>query len=333
MKVPYISVVVPVYNAEKTIERCVNSISGQSFQDLEILLIDDGSKDESGSICDRLAGQDERIMVVHKANQGVSATRNKGMEMASGKYLLFVDCDDYLPKDYCEAMVKAREEQGEDVYCWTALQIVSENHSVGEQMLSYEDAEYSLADRRDVLKFSARYLLNSPVNKLYRMQVIRQNGLKMDETISIAEDLLFNLCYLEAVGNCRIVLLNKVAYFYVRNGQASLDHGYRPDYYKIHKRVLGALWQYCKEWQVPAEDIPLYYKRYWEYMQNALANLDCAGCPLSRWKRFWEKSRIVADRHFQKSVNYMRHTMGRGSFLALKSRCYALVWLYDRVRG
>lgn len=329
---PYISVIVPVYNAEKTIERCVESIQRQSFGDLEILLIDDGSGDGSGALCDRLAGEDGRIRVCHKENGGVSHTRNTGMKMAEGRYLLFVDGDDYLPDDYCESLVKAQEEAGEDVFCWTALRIVSENNSVAEQNLVYEEAGRSVAERRDVLKFSARYLLNSPVNKLYHAGIIKRHGLAMEEKISIAEDLLFNLQYLDAAGNCRIVILNQVPYYYVRNGQVSLDNRYRKHFYAIHKKVLGALWDYCKKWQVPPEDIPLFFTRYWEYMQNAFANLESAGCPLSRFAKFVEKSRITADGYFQKSLVQKKGTMGRGSYLMWRSRVYLFAWLYEKIR-
>ena len=96
---PLISVIVPVYNAEKTIKRCVDSIRRQTFSDVEILLIEDGAKDVSGALCDSFAGEDARIRVLHKKNAGVSTARNSGMDMAQGIYLQFVDSDDYLPED------------------------------------------------------------------------------------------------------------------------------------------------------------------------------------------------------------------------------------------
>lgn len=329
---PYISVVVPVYNAENSIERCVSSITGQTFADMEILLVDDGSKDSGGLLCDKLAQNDNRVRVIHKENAGVSAARNTGMEEATGKYILFVDSDDYLPLNYVEEMVKAQKEFGEEAFVWTALQIVSENGSMKEEWLAYGEEERSIATRKDVLKFSARYVLNSPVNKLYHRHIIKENRLRMDENLSIAEDLLFNLQYLDAAGGCSVIILNRVLYYYVRNGQVSLDHGYKKNYYKIHKKVLGMLWEYCKSWQVSGEDIPLFYKRYREYMQNAFSNLEYKNCSLSRFGKFMEKSRITADKHFQKSLIQQRETMGRGSYFMWRSRIYLLVWLYEKIR-
>lgn len=329
---PEISVIVPVYNAEKTVGRCVNSIRKQTFSNLEIILVDDGSKDASGSLCDRLAEDDSRIRVCHKENGGVSSARNRGISLAKGTYIQFVDCDDYLPEDFCAALLEAQKKYGKDAFVWTALQIVSENGVVSEEELRYEETPCSFAGRRDVLKFSARYLLNSPVNKLYHGEIIRKTSLHMNEEISIAEDLLFNLEYLDAAGECPVVILNNIPYFYVRNGEVSLDHGYREGYYKIHKQVLGKLWNYCEKWEIPTEDRSLYYSRYWEYMMAALANNNCADSPLSFWQRIWENGKVYKDKNFQKSLKTKKRTMGRGSYFTMRTRSGIIVWLYEKVR-
>ena len=329
---PYISVVVPVYNAEKNIERCVGSVLKQSFSDWELLLIDDGSMDGSAAICDNFVLQDARIRVFHKENGGASSARNKGMELAKGRYLLFLDSDDYLPGNYLEALTGQQELRGEEAFCWTALRIISENHQVKEDVYAYDEAPCSVARRSDILKLSARYLLNSPVNKLYKTELIRAHFLRMPEDIRIAEDLWFNLQYLEAIGDCPIVILNQVTYYYVRNGEASLDHGYRSNYYKIHKKILAELFDYSQKWQAPPEDESLYYARYWEYMQNAFSNLDLEDCSLNEWQKFWEKGRILRDGKFQKSLIYYKGKMGRGSYLVMRSRSYLLVQLYHCLR-
>ncbi len=328
----YISVIVPVYNAEKTIERCVNSITGQTFADMEILLVDDGSKDNSGALCDKLAQSDNRLRVIHKENAGVSAARNTGMDEATGEYILFVDSDDYLPLDYVEEMVKAQKAFGKDAFVWTTIQVVSDNNSVQEERYIYSEEKYAKVCRKDVLKLSAKYLLNSPVNKMYLREVLNKNNLHMKKDISIAEDLLFNLQYLDAVGEVPIVVLNQMTYYYVRNGQPSLDSGYRKNYYTIHKMVLGQMWEYVKKWEVQKVDIPLFHKRYWEYMQNAFSNLENHNCPLSKFQKFTEKSRITVDRHFQKSLLQKKRSMGRGSYIMWRSRIYLLVWLYEKIR-
>ena len=327
-----ISVIIPVYNAEKTIERCVSSICAQTYTDLEIILVDDGSRDRSGALCDTLADTDRRITVLHKENGGVSSARNSGMELAKGKYMQFVDSDDYIPKDYCEQLIKAQNKFESDTFVWSGVDTISDNGMVAMQNVQYSAAQYDIVKRSDVLKLSAKFLLNSPCNKLYCTNIVKNNHICMDEHISIAEDLLFNLKYMDAAGNCSIVIVNQAKYCYVRNGQDSLDYGYVKNYYNIHKKVLYILWKYSLLWKVPAEDISLYYKRYWDYMQSAFYNLEREGCKLNGFQKFWEKSKITADKHFQKSLLLHKSEFGRGSYFMWRSRIYLFVYLYEKIR-
>ena len=101
-----ISVIVPVYNRKETLERCVQSLRGQTYSDLEIILVDDGSTDGSGALCNALAREDVRIRVIHKENGGVSSARNAGMEAAKGEYLMFTDSDDYAEAQMAEKLLE-----------------------------------------------------------------------------------------------------------------------------------------------------------------------------------------------------------------------------------
>ena len=112
---PKISVIVPVYNCKKYIKKCVDSIINQTFKDLEIILIDDGSTDESGKICDELKLKDSRIKVIHQENKGVSAARNEGVKASSGDYISFVDGDDYLSEDMYEFLYDNLKKSGADI--------------------------------------------------------------------------------------------------------------------------------------------------------------------------------------------------------------------------
>ena len=105
-----VSVIVPVYNCENVIGRCIKSIQLQTYASLEIILVDDGALDDSGKICDEFAGQDVRIRVIHKKNGGVSSARNQGINTATGSFVMFVDSDDYLEKDYIEKMMMAQQQ-------------------------------------------------------------------------------------------------------------------------------------------------------------------------------------------------------------------------------
>ena len=110
MPQPLVSVIVPAYNAAGFISRCVESITSQSYPELEILLLNDGSTDDTAAVCARLAAQDHRIAVIDKPNTGAADTRNRGIRLAHGKYIQFVDCDDWLAPDFTEKLVTAAEQ-------------------------------------------------------------------------------------------------------------------------------------------------------------------------------------------------------------------------------
>ena len=112
---PKISIIVPVYNVENILRYCVDSILRQSFSDFEVLLIDDGSKDNSGSLCDELQLQDSRIKVFHKKNGGLSDARNFGIEHASGDFYLFIDSDDVLHKDFCKVLIELQSKYNAEI--------------------------------------------------------------------------------------------------------------------------------------------------------------------------------------------------------------------------
>ena len=117
------SVVIPVYEAKNSLERCVGSWLGQTKGDLELILVDDGSGDGSGELCDALAGQDARVRVIHQKNAGVSAARNAGMDAAQGTYLFFTDSDDYVEPDYLEKWTGAQRRRERIWFC--AVSIIS----------------------------------------------------------------------------------------------------------------------------------------------------------------------------------------------------------------
>ena len=108
--IPTVSIIVPVYNAERTIRRCIESILNQEYTDFELLLVDDGSLDASGAICDEYAGRDSRVQVFHKANSGVSSSRNLALDRAQGTYLQFLDSDDWITPDATRSLVRAMED-------------------------------------------------------------------------------------------------------------------------------------------------------------------------------------------------------------------------------
>lgn len=329
---PEISVIVPVYNAENSIKRCVDSIRQQTLCDLEILLIDDGSIDSSGTLCDSFAKEDNRIRVLHKENEGVSAARNDGMKIATGKYIQFIDSDDDLPYDFCEILLNAQRQNGAEAFVLSGFQTVTDETKPDKGVCTqYSDREKDILYRKDFLKLSGKYLLNSPWNKLFHTDIVRKNQLQMEKGLSIAEDLQFVMQYLDVMGDVPVIVCNTAKYHYYRTGQASLDNCYRANYYKIHRRILEDQFAYAQKWQVPTEDYEIFYSRYWEYMQSAFSNLKLADGRLSPKEIRQEKGKILHDPFFQESLKQKKGTMGRAGYYAMRSRSCLLLCLYEKI--
>lgn len=167
-----ISVIVPVYNAEKTIARCIETLLGQTYGNIELLLVDDGSKDGSLAICREYAEKDNRITVIHKENGGVSSARNAGIEMAKGDYILFVDSDDYVEPDYVSAMVTAAKESLGYGHIWCCFQTVTGYQYENAVPNMKSDARYLLFDRTQIMQLHQIWLDTGPCNKLYRRSIL-----------------------------------------------------------------------------------------------------------------------------------------------------------------
>lgn len=262
----FVSVVIPVYNAENTIEKCVTSVLKQIYRNLEIILIDDGSKDRSHEILDKFAELDARIKVVHQANAGVSAARNKGIDISTGKYICFVDSDDFIPANYVDTLLNTSKE---GYFAWCGFELLTEELDPIERT-SFERYP-NISCRRDVMKLSCLGILNSPWCKLFDGDVTRKNGIRFPLGWQIVEDLAFNLDYLDVIGNQKIRITGSTTYHYVRQ-EGSLDNRYIPNYWEIHRDVLQKQKEYADSWGIPEEDWKLYYQRYWQYASHALYN-------------------------------------------------------------
>lgn len=208
-KKPLISVIVPVYNAEYFLKECVISIINQSVYDLQIILIDDGSTDKSGEICDLLALRDKRITVIHQINLGVSAARNAGLRIATGKYIAFVDSDDILPEDSYANLLRCIKE---DYLAMGRIQLISEEGELQDSSY-FGKNEISQAEflKELFLEKSLPYL-GYPVDKLYYRHIVEKYCLRFDEKIKLNEDRLFVLTYLT---HCKgAVFSEDIVYYY-----------------------------------------------------------------------------------------------------------------------
>ncbi len=185
-----ISVIVPVYNVEKYLDKCIKSIVNQTYQNLEIILIDDGSTDESAKICDLWAEKDERITVIHKANGGVSSARNMGLEHASGDYIGFIDSDDFIENDFYELLLNNMNEYNADVSRCIYRYAYDDGHTKASDELNEDIVVFD--NNIDVLNDLHNSGHKSVVlwNKLYKASILK--NVRFDELLKVGEDVVFN---------------------------------------------------------------------------------------------------------------------------------------------
>lgn len=219
---PLVSIIVPIYNAEKNLERCIESILNQTYREFELLLLDDGSKDSSGAICDAYAAKDERIRVIHKENSGVSDTRNQGIALARGEYLQFLDSDDWITSDATALFVRAAMESQCDMVIADFYRVIGERVA---QKGAIE--EEGLMDRRtyaeNMMQNPADFYYGVLWNKFYKRSIIEKYRLKMDSEVSWCEDFMFNLEYIRHIQN--VYALNVPVYYYVKTKGSLVSQG------------------------------------------------------------------------------------------------------------
>lgn len=225
-----ISIIVPVYRSEKTLEGCLDSLLAQTFKDIEILCIVDGSPDSCGEICDAYHEKDPRVRVLKRANGGVSSARNLGIESARGEFLVFVDSDDRVEPDYCKKMWESQKMTGAD------LVICGFHHWYLGRDVEKFPKRVGVFSRKEFQKeFLELYqggFLNMPWNKMIK----KEKASRFPLGLSLGEDLLFNMDYLEQCE--RISVIPDLLYHYVQwdNG-TSLSSKKRADKLEIAKRV------------------------------------------------------------------------------------------------
>ncbi|MBE6922618.1 MAG: glycosyltransferase family 2 protein [Ruminococcaceae bacterium] len=207
---PLVSVIVPVYKAEAYLGQCVESILVQSMEDFELLLIDDGSPDGCGALCDDYARADTRVRAIHKENGGVSSARNLGIDRAAGRYIVFIDSDDHVGSDYLKELLDSEEEAStgeKKVLVISDYQPFSktgpEERAFPEKMTMNLVPGGTSPEQFRELVFSFRIF--PPYCKLYRADVIRSRELRFDTSIRTAEDFDFNRRYLEHVDAVRYI--------------------------------------------------------------------------------------------------------------------------------
>ena len=256
MEFPLVSIIVPMYNTAGCIARCVKSICAQTYKSIEILLLNDGSTDDTLAVCRALAASDHRIALVDKTNTGAADTRNQGIALAHGKYIQFVDSDDWLAPDFTEKLVSAAEAHTADLVIAPFWMVYPENYV--EHIRPWEKALQHVLQRnpprtraygylpagvytgqeyaKHLIQKPNTFYYGSPCNKLYRRDLLRKHSLHFRKEL-FAEDQLFNTEYLRYVRTA--VSIPDIGYYYLQNSQ-SVSHSRvtTADILSLRRRVM-----------------------------------------------------------------------------------------------
>ncbi|MBQ3216024.1 MAG: glycosyltransferase [Oscillospiraceae bacterium] len=249
---PKVSVVVPCYKVEQYLPQMIDSLLGQTLRDLEIILVDDGSPDRSGAICDEYAAKDSRIRVIHKPNGGVGAARNDGLDAATGQWIIFCDSDDYLEPEALDKLLRKGEEADADVV-FGDVTLVFENKQ--EPAVFYKDEfvtdDRQLIDRLIEADFYKYYCYNPPEkgvafgyggpwNKLVRRSLLTENDIRFDLRVKgIFDDLIYTAYIFGAAK--RVAYVHVPVYGY-RQLESSITHTYKSNLLEINTAIFES-WQ------------------------------------------------------------------------------------------
>ncbi|MEH7180548.1 glycosyltransferase [Neobacillus vireti] len=225
-----VSIIVPVFNAEKYLERCIKSIIKQTYKQIEIILVNDGSTDRSKEICKYYEEALDSISFFTQKNSGPSVARNLGLEKAKGEFVSFIDADDYIEENMIEEMVKSILENKCDL-------VLCDHNIIKDNFIIKKSSLFSEQGKKDVIELRKRLLttdeLNSPCDKLYKMSIINENSIRFPVDIKYGEDTIFNLMYVDMA--MKAYYINKQYYNYVSHQSSSsrkISHDHLDMYFK-----------------------------------------------------------------------------------------------------
>lgn len=308
-----VSVIIPVYNADAFLDRCLDSVLTQTYYELEIILIDDGSNDRSAEICDDYALKDERVHVIHKENSGVSSTRNVGIDNADGNYILFIDADDYIEKNMIAEMLSCAEKNSSDiVMCGYSIDKNSNAESAQmDYLMSYTDPKEIKAGLISRYYTDNHNGLYSLWNKLISASVFSSANIRFDDSLKRGEDAWF---VFQCLKQCRRVDFVPVSFYHYCQNESSVMHAIYDDQYD---KWVDMRCRLLKEREIL--DIQIDYDSFYkEFLYKTI--IYCR--ELSIKGNTGEIRRIINDEFFLKAAKYSRCLPAKVKMVLLSCRCH-----------
>ena len=327
-----ISIIMPVYKVEEYVGKAIESILAQTFTDYEFLIVDDGTPDRSGKICDEYAVRDSRIQVIHKENGGAPSARNLAIDMAKGKYVYFLDSDDWAEKTMLQDMYDMAEANNAQlVVCGFYIDTYYGDKHLSEK-ICVDDKVYTDAKsfREESYRYFDRNMLYTPWNKLYRLDYMREHGLYFPQTLW--DDFPFNISYIRNVES--VVISTKAYYHFIRARAESETAAYRADMYEKREEEHGWLMDLYKEWNVQSEEAnEMIQRRYIERMVGCITNVTSSKCTLSGKERRAQIKEMLHNPRVDVALKYAkpRSKYMKIMLLPIRWKNVTLAWVESAV--
>lgn len=275
-----VSIIVPVYNGESVIAKCLDSILNQTYSNIQVIVVNDGSQDKTKDIVMGFENRDSRVKVINKINEGVSVARNIGIKAAQGEFIQFVDCDDYIDKNMTENLVKnLNSNDAQLVICGVFLDTQRNGYTISNlQTFNYCIAKDNQIALEVLNRLNGTYI-NSPINKLYKRDIIVNNSIYMDKNIDLGEDLIFNLKYLFYCN--KVVFLEDAFYHYILKQENSLTCKFRVNKIDLMYLIYEECNKYLRNKEVKYYEIRKLNSLFIKWMYSCFVDLNNKACKFS----------------------------------------------------
>lgn len=300
-----VSILMPVFNVEKYIKYAIESIQAQTLENWELIIVNDGSTDNSSKICDDIAKEDKRIKVIHKSNTGVSDTRNILLNNANGEYIVFVDSDDYIEKNMLEVLINKIELYNADLsVCGIIEDKIINDLIVSSKINKYYPKDFlEITEMKEyIMEYGNSNLLNSLCNKLYKNNIIRKSNIVFDTNIENGEDLLFNLEYMKHIKS--LVFCEEQLYHYARRQNQSITNKYVDDMYYKGLNIHNVIEEFLNQMGFLTEKNKcILCRNHVKGIFSAFLNLFHKNCPMSFNEKILYINKIISRDYVKECVS------------------------------
>lgn len=269
-----VSIVIPMYNSEKTIYRCLESVCNQTYKNLEIIIVDDGSIDNGSYIVQEIQKKDVRVKYYYQDNRGPSLARNKGIELSRGEFLVFVDADDTIVESMVEEFLDIKENEKVELVIANRIGIRKNKKGLSRNIKEIQEKKLSSKEsiKKDFFGLLNSGCINTIWGKLYNLDIIKRQKIRMEDDLDMGEDLQFNLSYIKEISS--IYVLNKPLYIYYQN-DSYLTNKFRENMFVKRKKAINLFYEFLREEKLNTDIIPyLYLKLFFSCVIQAYQHPD-----------------------------------------------------------